>query len=109
MILFLLLLSKLNLPLQNVCTVEELERNLLQMRSGGVGGSPLPPPPGLASPSIGGALRLEDLERKITQGVPQARPVSILYCSLFIAHLGKSKRFSKSYLMMGFFISEHGC
>ncbi|XP_034247797.1 protein PAT1 homolog 1-like isoform X2 [Thrips palmi] len=58
---------------KNVCTVEELERNLLQMRSGGVTGSSLPPPPGLGNPSPGGALRLEDLERKITQVAPQPR------------------------------------
>lgn len=59
---------------KNVCTVEELERNLLQMRSGGVGGNPLPPPPGLGSPSPGTALRLEDIERKITQAAaPQPR------------------------------------
>lgn len=45
------------------------------MRSGGV--SSLPPPPGLGSPNPGAALRLEDLERKITQAVaPQPRLVS---------------------------------
>ncbi|KAK3928483.1 Protein PAT1-like protein 1 [Frankliniella fusca] len=62
-----------NLPqvVKNVCTVEELERNLLQMRSSS--GSSLPPPPGLGSPSSSGTLRLEDVERKITQGGPQAR------------------------------------
>lgn len=58
---------------KNVCTVEELERNLLQMRSGSLG-SPLPPPPGLGGPALGGALRLEDVERKITQAAPQPRP-----------------------------------
>ena len=69
------------LDVQNVCTVEELERNLLQMRSGGVAGaSSLPPPPGLGSPSTGAALRLEDVERSITQAAaPQPRLVRNSY------------------------------
>lgn len=58
--------------------MEELERNLLQMRSGGVSASSLPPPPGLGSPNPGGALRLEDLERKITQTAPQSRLVCVI-------------------------------
>ncbi|XP_026294080.1 protein PAT1 homolog 1 isoform X1 [Frankliniella occidentalis] len=64
---------RVNVPqgVKNVCTVEELERNLLQMRSGS--GSSLPPPPGLGNPVSGGTLRLEDVERKITQVPPQAR------------------------------------
>lgn len=67
--------SRSNLPqgVKSVCTVEELERNLMQMRSGNVGAPGLPPPPGLGNPSPGGALRLEDLERKITQSTPQNR------------------------------------
>lgn len=48
------------------------------MRSGGVSGSSLPPPPGLGSPSQGGALRLEDLERKITQATSQPRMVCFI-------------------------------
>jgi hypothetical protein len=49
---------------QNVCTVEELERDLISQRNA----VPLAPPAGVGKPSP--ALRLEDVERDLTTSNP---------------------------------------
>lgn len=49
---------------QNVCTVEELERDLISQRNI----VPIAPPPGLSKPSS--VIRLEDIERDLTTSKP---------------------------------------